>query len=230
MFDRGDFVFGNVRIHRELRRRRNGSRNSGACHRGYDRQHRDTHRGNNGPCDDAGDINIVANDNSAGNVNILRNAGHVGNVGHVRLRLKQHRVIVDSDLDIAHRAGRGCSNRNSAGFHGNQQSRGWFRACGTADRRIAHCRHRGAAFVGTNGTCCSTGKHGGLRDHRHRERWDAERPYRSRKRRDHGNIALGASAETNFPLCAVMKKRGIASAYLLTAVPAAARRVIFPLL
>jgi hypothetical protein len=122
MFNRGDFVIGNVRIGRQLRRRRNGTRNRGACHRGNDGHHGDaSHRGNNGPHGDAGIINIVANVSSVGNVDILGNAGHVGNVRNVRLRLKQHCFIVDSNVNVnvAHHAGRRRSNRNSVGFYGD---------------------------------------------------------------------------------------------------------------
>jgi hypothetical protein len=127
MLNSRDFVIGNVRIHRELRRRRNGSRNRGTCHRGNDGHHGDAcHRCNDRPHDDAGNINIVANVSSDGNVNTLGNAGHVGNVGNVRLRLKQHCFIVDSNgnVNVAHHAGRRPSNRNSAGFYGDQQPRG----------------------------------------------------------------------------------------------------------
>jgi hypothetical protein len=113
MFDRGDLAIGNVRIDRQLRRRRNGSGNRGACH-----------RGNDGPHGDAGNINIVANVNCAGNVDVLGNAGHVGNVGNVRLRLEQHCFIVDADVNGADRAGRWRSNRNSVGFLRDWQSWG----------------------------------------------------------------------------------------------------------
>ena len=96
MFDRGDVAIGNVRIDRQLRRRRNGSGNRGACHRGNDG-------------------NIIANVICAG-IDVLGNAGHVGNVGNVRLRLEQHCFIVDADVNGADRAGRWRPNRNSVGF------------------------------------------------------------------------------------------------------------------
>jgi hypothetical protein len=110
MFNRGDVVIGNVWIDRQLRRRRNGSRNRDACH-----------RGNDGPHDDAGNINIVANVSSDRNVSILGKAGHFGNVRNVRLRLKQHCFIVGSNgnVNVAHHAGRRPSNRNSVGLHGD---------------------------------------------------------------------------------------------------------------
>jgi hypothetical protein len=126
MFDRGDVAIGNVRVHRELRRRRNGSRNRSARHRGNDGQHGDVghhgnacHRCNDGPHNDAGNINVVANVSSDGNVD-LRNR-YLGNVGNVRLRLDEHCFFVDSNVNvnIAHRAGRHGSNRNSVGFDGD---------------------------------------------------------------------------------------------------------------
>ena len=112
MFERGDVAIGNVRIDRQLRRRRNDSGSGGACH-----------RGNNGSHGDAGNINIVANVNCAG-IDVLGNAGHVGNVGNVRLRLEQHCFIVDADVNGADRAGRWRSNRNSVGFLRDWQSWG----------------------------------------------------------------------------------------------------------
>ena len=120
MFDRGDLAIGNVRIDRQLRRRRNGSGNRGACHRGND----GGHHGRGGPHGDAGNINVVANVNCAGNVDVLGNAGHVGNVGNVRLRLEQHCFIVDADVNGADRAGRWRSNRNSVEFLRDWQSWG----------------------------------------------------------------------------------------------------------
>jgi hypothetical protein len=125
MFDRGDVAIGNVRIDRQLRRRRNGTRNRGACHCRNDGQHGDghhgdaSHRGNNGPYVDAGYINIVGNVSCVGNVDILGNAEHVGNVGNVRLWLKQHCFIVNSNVNVAHHAGGLRSNRNSVRFHGD---------------------------------------------------------------------------------------------------------------
>jgi hypothetical protein len=122
MFNRGDFVIGHVWIDCQLRRRRNSTRNRGACHRGNNGHHGDAcYRCNDRSYDDAGNINIVANDSSFGNVDILGNAGHVGNVGNVRLRLKQHCFIVDSNgnVDVAHHAGRRRPNRNSVGFYGD---------------------------------------------------------------------------------------------------------------
>src|SRR6202158_1198361 len=237
MFDRGDVGVGNVRIDRQLRRRRNGTRNRGACHCGNDGQHGDvgchwdaSHRGDNGPHDDAGNINIVGNVNNVGNVDKLRNAGHVGNVGNVRLRLNQHCFILDSYVDVAHNAGRRRSHRNSVGFDGNRQSRGQLRTGGTDDRRIAHCGNRGTEFVAANGAHCFTCnlKHCDVYGHwRHRQRWDRERRNRwGRERRGHRNVGLGTSAQAIHPLSTAMKMNVIDPAGLPTAVPAPARRAI----
>ena len=79
MFDSGNLAIENVRIHRELRRRRNDTRS---------RRSRQLGRSGN-PANvwstvivESGNIDVV------GNVDILRNAGHGGNVWNVRLRLK----------------------------------------------------------------------------------------------------------------------------------------------
>jgi hypothetical protein len=111
MSDGGDSALGNVRINRELRRRRHVGRNRGARHRGQFRRH-----GNVGHYDGVGDINVVNNFGdvrNAGNLGIVRSAGHVGNVGNVRLRLKQRCCIVQSNVNDAHHSGRRRSNRNS---------------------------------------------------------------------------------------------------------------------
>jgi hypothetical protein len=106
MFDRWDFAIGNVRIHRDLRRRRNGYRRHDVCH-----------RGNGGLHGNVRDVNVVGNIGNIGNVDDLRNAGHVGIVGNMRLRLKQHCFIVDSNVNVAHNAGWRRSNRNSVGIY-----------------------------------------------------------------------------------------------------------------
>jgi hypothetical protein len=105
MFDRGEFAIGNVRIARDLRRRRIGNRNHDARRRG-----------------DAGNIDVVDNLSNIGSVDILRNAGHVRIVGNVRLRLKQHCCIVESNVNVADSAGRRRSNRNSVGILRDRQS------------------------------------------------------------------------------------------------------------
>src|SRR5467141_4913154 len=107
MLDLGDFAIVNVRIHRELRRRRHGRWIGGACHRG-----------------DVGNVDLVGNVSDIGNVDNLGDAGNLGDVGNVRLRLKQYRLIVDSNVNVAHNIGWQRSNRNSVGFDGDQQSWG----------------------------------------------------------------------------------------------------------
>ena len=69
MFDPGDCALGNVRIDRDLRRRRNDN-------------------GNN----DAGDDGIVRN------VDYPRDAGNVRIVGNVRFRLEQHCFILNANV------------------------------------------------------------------------------------------------------------------------------------
>jgi hypothetical protein len=61
MLDFGDFAIRNVRIHRELRRRRNGRWNYGARHGG-----------------DVGNVDAV------GHIDVVRNISDTGNVDHVR--------------------------------------------------------------------------------------------------------------------------------------------------
>jgi hypothetical protein len=68
----------------------------------------------------------------------------------VRFRLKQHRFIVDSDINGANGAGRRRPNRNSDGIYRDQQSGGQFRSSRTNNDRIAHGRHRGTDSIGTN--------------------------------------------------------------------------------
>ena len=128
MFDLGDFVVGNVRIKRELRRWRNGSRSRDA-----------RHRGNVGHHGNVDNVNVVGNIVIVRNVDDLRNAGHDGVVGNVRLRLEQYCFIVDSNVNVAHNAGWRRSNRNSVGIYRDWQSWGWFRSSGADARRITHC-------------------------------------------------------------------------------------------
>ena len=110
----------------------------------------DCDRGNVGHHGNVGNINVVGNVSDVGRVDNFRDAGHFGIVGNVRLRLKQHCCIVDSNVNVAHSAGRRGSNGNSLGFYGDQQSWGQLRGSGTDDRRIAHCGHRGAECSATN--------------------------------------------------------------------------------
>jgi hypothetical protein len=85
MLDLGDCALRNVRIDRDLRRRRNDNGNR-----------------------DGGNV---------GNVDNLRDAGNVGIVGNVRFRLEQHCFIVGANVNVAHNAGRRCSNGNSVGIY-----------------------------------------------------------------------------------------------------------------
>ncbi len=110
MFDCGDFAIGNVRIDRDLRRRRNSSRSRDARHRGNVRRH-----GN------VGNVNVVGNLGDIGNADNFRNAGNVGTVGNVRLRLKQYRFIVDSNVNVAHNTRWRRSNRTSVGIYRDWQ-------------------------------------------------------------------------------------------------------------
>jgi hypothetical protein len=112
MLDLGNFAVGNVRIDRDLRRRRNGRRSRDA-----------RHRGNVGHHGNIGNVDVVGNVSDIGNVDNLRNAGNDGVVGNVRFRLK-YCFIVDPNVNVAHNAGRRRSNRDSVGFYGDQQSWG----------------------------------------------------------------------------------------------------------
>jgi hypothetical protein len=131
MFDPGDCALGNVRIDRDLRRRRDGDGN------------RDAGDGGN-----VGNVNVVGNISDIGNVDNLRNDGNVGIVGNVRFRFEQHCFIVNAN--VAHNSGRRCSNRNSVGIHRDRQSWGQLRGGRTDNDRIAHCGYRGTHSVGTN--------------------------------------------------------------------------------
>ena len=164
MLDPGDFAIGNVRIDRDLRRRRNGSRNRSA-----------RYRGNAGNVDLHGNVDIIGNVSDIGNVDNLRDAGNLGLVGNVRLRLKQHCLFIDSYVNVADDAGWRRSNRNSVGIYRDRQSWGQLRGSGTDDERIAHCGQRGA---GANDAHCyisahcfiAHDKHYAGPDHRHH--WD----------------------------------------------------------
>jgi hypothetical protein len=132
MLDRRGLAIGNVRIDRNLRRRRNDNGN------------RD--RGN------------VGNISDIGNFDNLRDDGHFGIVGHVRFRLERHCFIVGANLNDVDNAGRRCSNRNSVGIYRDRQSWGQLRSSGTNDQRIAHC---GCGGDSTNDAHCFVcgGKH-----------------------------------------------------------------------
>jgi hypothetical protein len=123
MLDPGDCAFGNVRIDRDLRRRRYGSGNRNP---GYGGDH-----GN------VGNVDIVRDIRDLWNVDNLRDDGNVGVVRNVRRRLGQHGFIVDAN--VARKPGRGRSNRNSAGIYRDRQSWSQFRSSGTDGERIASC-------------------------------------------------------------------------------------------
>jgi membrane fusion protein, multidrug efflux system len=156
MLDPGDFAIGNVRIHRELRWWRNGSRNRSCRHRS-----------------NLGNVDVIGHVGDIGNVDNLGHAGNLGHVGNVRLRLKQHCRFIDSNVDVADNAGWRRSNRNPTGIYRDWQSWGQFRGGDTDDERIAHCGYRGAS---TNDTHCyisahcliSHDKHCAGPDNRHR--------------------------------------------------------------
>ena len=115
MFDRGDFAIGNVRVARDLRRRRNGNGK---------RNHDAWHRGNVGRRSAVGNIDLVGNLGDVGRVDILGNAGNVGVDGNVRLRFEQHCCIVNPDVNVAHNVERPRSNRSPVGILPDWQSWG----------------------------------------------------------------------------------------------------------
>jgi len=79
MLDAGDCTFGNVRIDRDLRRRRYGSGNRNT---GYGGDH-----GNVGNVNVVRNVDVVRNIRDLRNVDNLGDDGNVGVVGNVRLRL-----------------------------------------------------------------------------------------------------------------------------------------------
>jgi hypothetical protein len=108
MLDTWDFAFGNVRIDIELRRRRNGRRRCGAGHRG-----------------------------DTGNVGHAGDGAGFGHVRNVRRRVKQHGLVLYSDIN-AHDAGWRRSYRHSVGIYRNRQSWGQRRHARPDGDRIAH--------------------------------------------------------------------------------------------
>lgn len=105
VLDLGDLANGNVRIARDLRRRRNDNRN---------------HTGR--PFGIVGNIELDGNLGDLGTVDIFRDAGNVRIDGNVRLRFEQHYRIVEPDI-ICHDERRH-SRRNSVGILRDRQSRG----------------------------------------------------------------------------------------------------------
>ena len=146
MFDLGDFAIGNIRIARDLRRRRNGNGN-----RNHDARHRGDvgRRGNIGNVD-VGNIDVDGNLGDVGRIDILRNVGDVGPDGNVRLRFEQPRCVVEPNVNVTHHDERRRSSRSYVGILRDQQSRGECRTRDTNAKRIAHYRQRGIEFVGTN--------------------------------------------------------------------------------
>ncbi len=128
MLDHWDFAIRNVRIDRNLRRRRNDNGNRDA--------------GDDG---DVGNVDVVWNISDIGNYDNLRDDGHVGIVGNVRFRLEQHCFIVSAN--VAYNAGRRCSNRNSVGIYRDRQSWGQLRSSGTNGECLANC---GCGRAGTS--------------------------------------------------------------------------------
>jgi hypothetical protein len=113
LFDLGDFANRNVRIARDLRRRRNGNgnRNDDARHRSHDGR-RSAIRNINV----VGNIGLDGNRADVGRNDIVRNGGNVGANGNVRLRLEQHCFIFVSNVNVGHLAERQRPSRSSVGF------------------------------------------------------------------------------------------------------------------
>ena len=134
MLDLRDFAIWDVRLERNLRRRRNRSWDSSSRY-----------------CGIAGNVDLFGNDDiigdvsDVGNVNNLRHAANFGHVGNVRLGFKRHRLFFESDLNVTDRARWRRSNRNPVGVYRDRQPWGQFRGCRTNDGRFTHCGHRGAS-------------------------------------------------------------------------------------
>ena len=105
MFDFGDLANGNVRIARDLRRRRNDNRNHTARRFSI-----------------VGNIDVVGDLGDLGTVDIFGDAGNIGTDGNVRLRFEQRYCIVEPNL-IRHDERRR-SRRDSVGILRDRQSRG----------------------------------------------------------------------------------------------------------
>jgi hypothetical protein len=131
MFDLGDVAIGNVRKPRDLRWRRNDN------YFGDVWQHGDA-----GNVRIVGSIDVIGNLGDVGRVDILWNAGNVRIVGNVRCRLKQHRGIVESNINIAYPVGRQRSKRRSVRILPDWQSWGQSTSGDTDAHRIAHNRQR----------------------------------------------------------------------------------------
>ena len=117
MLDGGDFAGRNVRITHDLRRRRHDRRSPDAIRHGNAGQSVDVIVGN---------IHVVGNIRDIGSIGNLGNAGNIGIDRNVRLRLKQHCGIVESDNDnvVDHRVEQWCSRGQSVGILRDRKSRG----------------------------------------------------------------------------------------------------------
>jgi hypothetical protein len=130
MLDPRDFAIGNVRINRDLRRRRNGHGNH-----------------------DVSDLANVRNVHLVGTLGDIRtvdNLGHAGNVGHVgnvRLRLEQHCGVFDTIIDVADNARWRGSNGTPLGIHRDRQPWSQLRSSCADAKCIADYR---VCFTGTN--------------------------------------------------------------------------------
>jgi hypothetical protein len=129
MLDLGECPIGNVRIDRDLRRRRDDNGNGGAG----DRANVGCHGGPRHV--DVGNVDNIEYLN-------LRGAGNLRSVGNVRLGLQQHYVFFDANLDIPGNARRRGSNRTSVGIHRDQQSWHQLRGGGPYPQRTADCGTR----------------------------------------------------------------------------------------
>jgi hypothetical protein len=129
MLDLGECPIGNVRIDRDLRRRRDDNGNGGACDRGNVGRH-----GRHWYVD-------VGNANNIEYIK-LRGARDLRSFRNVRLGLQQHCVFFDANLDVADSARRRSSNRTSVRLHRDQQSWRQLRGDGPYPQRTADCGTR----------------------------------------------------------------------------------------
>jgi hypothetical protein len=137
MLYRGDCSHIDVRIYLKLRRWRNVAWSRGTRHLG-----------------NVGNFNVVDDPVDIGNVDDLRHARHLGNDGNVRLRLEQHCLVFDTNVDFVDNAGRRCSNRNSDGIHRDRQSGGQLRSRGA--NYTSDCGNHGIEPGPAHGTSCHT--------------------------------------------------------------------------
>jgi multidrug efflux system membrane fusion protein len=200
VLDHGHFAVIHVRIHREFRRRRNGRRDGGACH-----------RGNFGNVDLLRIVDVVVNLRDFGNVDHLRDDADLGYVGNVRFRLKQrYRVVNANDL---HNAGRRSSDRNSVGIFRDRQPWGQLGCSGTDDDRSgpsdfgASSADHADSFISAHGD-----NHNAVSDHRnYRDYWN---------RWNHRNVDRLLTIFISETRMAMKKKTVVAAALVIAAVTA----------